>query len=115
MNAMLIDAGGRLAKTVVPDPVRREGEVLIEVHAAAVNRADLMQCDGNYPPPPGWPEWPGLEVAGIVLEPPDSSRFRPGDRVCALLGGGGYAEKIAVPEGMVLPAPKCLRPPILIS
>ena len=105
MNAMLIDAGGRLAKTVVPDPVRREGEVLIEVHAAAVNRADLMQCDGNYPPPPGWPEWPGLEVAGIVLEPPDSSRFRPGDRVCALLGGGGYAEKIAVPEGMVLPAP----------
>lgn len=105
MNAMLIDAGGRLAKTVVPDPVRREGEVLIEVHAAAVNRADLMQCDGNYPPPPGWPEWPGLEVAGIVLETPDSSRFRPGDRVCALLGGGGYAEKIAVPEGMVLPAP----------
>lgn len=105
MNAMLIDAGGRLAKTVVPDPVRREGEVLIEVHAAAVNRADLMQCDGNYPPPPGWPEWPGLEVAGVVLETPDSSRFRPGDRVCALLGGGGYAEKIAVPEGMVLPAP----------
>ena len=105
MNAMLIDAGGRLAKTVVPDPVRREGEVLIKVHAAAVNRADLMQCDGNYPPPPGWPEWPGLEVAGVVLETPDSSRFRPGDRVCALLGGGGYAEKIAVPEGMVLPAP----------
>ena len=105
MNAMLIDAGGRLAKTVVPDPVRREGEVLIEVHAAAVNRADLMQCDGNYPPPPGWPEWPGLEVAGVVLETPDSSRFRPGVRVCALLGGGGYAEKIAVPEGMVLPAP----------
>ena len=105
MNAMLIDAGGRLAKTVVPDPVRRVGEVLIEVHAAAVNRADLMQCDGNYPPPPGWPEWPGLEVAGVVLETPDSSRFRPGDRVCALLGGGGYAEKIAVPEGMVLPAP----------
>ena len=105
MNAMLIDAGGRLAKTVVPDPVRREGEVLIEVQAAAVNRADLMQCDGNYPPPPGWPEWPGLEVAGVVLETPDSSRFRPGDRVCALLGGGGYAEKIAVPEGMVLPAP----------
>ena len=102
---MLIDAGGRGAKTVVPDPVRREGEVLIEVHAAAVNRADLMQCDGNYPPPPGWPEWPGLEVAGVVLETPDSSRFRPGDRVCALLGGGGYAEKIAVPEGMVLPAP----------
>ena len=105
MNAMLIDAGGRLAKTVVPDPVRRVGEVLIEVHAAAVNRADLMQCDGNYPPPPGWPEWPGLEVAGVVLETPDSSRFRPGDRVCALLGGGGYAEKIAVPEEMVLPAP----------
>ena len=106
MNAMLIDAGGRLAKTVVPDPVRREGEVLIEVHAAAVNRADLMQCDGNYPPPPGWPEWPGLEVAGIVLEPPDSSRFRPGDRVCALLGGGGYAQYAAVRYDMLMPVPR---------
>lgn len=97
--------GGRLAKTVVPDPVRREGEVLIEVHAAAVNRADLMQCDGNYPPPPGWPEWPGSRSPGLCLRRRIPSRFRPGDRVCALLGGGGYAEKIAVPEGMVLPAP----------
>ena len=127
MNAMLIDAGGRLAKTVVPDPVRREGEVLIEVHAAAVNRADLMQCDGNYPPPPGWPEWPGLEVAGIVLEPPDSSRFRPGDRVCALLGGEGMPKRSPFRRGWFCrlrtgsrwkrrrPSPKCLRPPILIS
>jgi NADPH2:quinone reductase len=105
MHAILIDSQQRLVWSEVPDPVAKENELLIEVHAAALNRADLMQRAGNYPPPPGWPEWMGLEVAGVVLEAPAQGRFRRGDKVCALLGGGGYAEKVAVPANMVLPIP----------
>jgi len=105
MKAMILDEARNFQWQDVPDPVRRDGEVLIEVHAAAVNRADLMQKDGCYASPPDWPQWCGLEVAGIVLEVPSSSALKPGDRVCALVGGGGYSEKIAVPEGMVVPLP----------
>ncbi len=105
MNAVIIDENKRLIWTQVPDPIARDNEILVKVHAAALNRADLMQREGNYPPPPGWPEWPGLEVAGTVIEAPESSRWKRGDKVCALLGGGGYAEKVAVPEDMALPVP----------
>ena len=89
----------------MPDPQPKHDEVLIDIRAAALNRADLLQREGNYPPPPGWPEWPGLEIAGVVRQAPAGSRFKPGDRVCALLGGGGYAQQVAVPQGMVLPVP----------
>jgi NADPH:quinone reductase len=105
MHAILVDKQQRLIWSEVPAPVAKLDELLIEVHAAALNRADLMQRAGNYPPPPGWPEWMGLEVAGVVLESPATGRFRRGDKVCALLGGGGYAEKVAVPADMVLPVP----------
>lgn len=105
MRAVLIREDRSLVWSEVPDPTPRGGEVIIEVHAAALNRADLMQRAGDYPPPPGWPDWPGLEVAGVIGFAPRESRWRVGDRVCALLGGGGYAEQVAVPEGMVLPVP----------
>lgn len=108
MNAILTDEDRSLVWSEVPDPVAKAGEIVIEIHAAALNRADLLQRDGLYPPPPGWPEWMGLEVAGVVVEAPSDSRWRPGDKVCALLGGGGYAERVAVPEGMVLPVPEGL-------
>ena len=108
MHAILVDEKQALIWAKVSEPVPKANEVLIEVHAAALNRADLMQRAGQYPPPPGWPEWMGLEVAGTVLEAPSQSRWKTGDNVCALLGGGGYAEKVAVPSDMVLPIPKGL-------
>lgn len=108
MHAVLIAADQSLVWSEVPDPVPGPGDVVIEVHAAALNRADLMQRAGNYPPPPGWPEWMGLEAAGVISCAPEGGRFRSGDQVCALLGGGGYAERVAVPAGMVLPVPEGL-------
>ncbi len=105
MYAIRIDEAKRLIWSEVPDPQPKHDEVLIDIRAAALNRADLLQREGNYPPPPGWPEWPGLEIAGVVRQAPAGSRFKPGDRVCALLGGGGYAQQVAVPQGMVLPVP----------
>ena len=108
MHAVLVDGEQSLVWTEVPDPVPKPGELLVDVHAAALNRADLLQRAGNYPPPPGWPEWMGLEVAGIVAEAPADSRWRAGDKVCALLGGGGYAERVAVPADMTLPVPEGL-------
>lgn len=105
MHAILVDTQRRLVWSEVPDPIAKDNEILIEIHAAALNRADLMQRAGDYPPPPGWPEWMGLEVAGVVLTAPAQGRFRPGDHVCALLGGGGYAERVCVPESMALPIP----------
>lgn len=87
----------------------KNGEVLIEVHAAALNRADLLQREGNYPPPPGCPEWPGLEVAGVIKEVAQGvTKWKAGDKVCALLGGGGYAEYVTVPAEMVMPMPRGL-------
>ncbi len=106
MKAVLITPEKKLLLSEVPAPENREGCVVIDVHACGVNRADLLQVDGKYPPPAGWPDWPGLECAGTVYSAPGSSRFRPGDRVCALLGGGGYAEQVVVPEELVMPMPE---------
>lgn len=107
MKAVVITDDKGLKLTEVSDPKIKSGEVKIEVYAAAINRADLLQREGSYPPPPGCPDWPGLEVAGIVTETaPDAKRFKVGDKVCALLGGGGYAEYVTVPELMVMPMPK---------
>ena len=103
MHVIKVDEKLRLCWVEVPDPVVKENEVLIEIHATALNRADLLQRAGKYPPPPGCPEWMGLEVAGVVITAPSGSRWRPGDRVCALLGGGGYAEKVASPIGPAIP------------
>lgn len=90
----------------VPDPAPAPGEVLIRVAATAVNRADLMQRMGHYPPPPGAPPYPGLECSGVVEALGDGVEgWSVGDRVCALLAGGGYAELVAVPAGQVLPVP----------
>jgi putative PIG3 family NAD(P)H quinone oxidoreductase len=91
----------------VADPRPGPGEVLIDVAAGAVNRADVMQRQGNYPPPPGASEILGLECSGTVAELGEGvGGFRPGDEVCALLSGGGYAERVAVPAGQVLALPQ---------
>ena len=102
MKAMLIRGEARdFVWSEVEKPVAKPGEIVVEVHAAALNRADLLQRAGKYPPPPGWPEWMGLEVSGIVHEVGEGvTRWHVGDKVCALLGGGGYAEYAAVPEGI---------------
>lgn len=105
MYAILIKKDKLLVWSKVPNPVRKKDEVIIDVHAAALNRADLMQRDGNYPPPAGWPKWMGIEVSGVIIEAPVQSRWQIGDKVCALLGGGGYAERVAVPANLVLPVP----------
>ncbi|MFG2293286.1 NAD(P)H-quinone oxidoreductase [Streptomyces sp. NPDC048603] len=90
----------------VPDPVPGEGEVLVEVAASAVNRADVLQRRGFYDPPPGASPYPGLECSGrITAVGPGVSGWAVGDEVCALLAGGGYAEKVAVPAGQLLPVP----------
>ncbi|MER5213983.1 NAD(P)H-quinone oxidoreductase [Streptomyces sp. NPDC002838] len=93
----------------VPDPVAGEGEVLVEVVASAVNRADLLQRQGFYDPPPGSSPHPGLECSGrIAALGTGVSGWAVGDEVCALLVGGGYAEKVVVPAGQLLPLPKGL-------
>jgi len=90
----------------VPDPVPDSGEVVIDVAATAVNRADLMQRQGKYPPPPGAPEYLGLECSGTIVEVGRGvTDWRVGDEVCALLAGGGYAERVAVPAVQLLPVP----------
>ncbi|MFD9462788.1 NAD(P)H-quinone oxidoreductase [Streptomyces sp. NPDC060027] len=90
----------------VPDPVPAEGEVLVEVVASAVNRADLLQRQGMYNPPPGASPYPGLECAGRIVEVGTGVLgWSVGDEVCALLSGGGYAQKVAVPAGQLLPVP----------
>ncbi|WP_433436041.1 NAD(P)H-quinone oxidoreductase [Nonomuraea sp. CA-141351] len=90
----------------VPEPRVERGDVLIDVAASAVNRADVMQRQGFYDPPPGAPPYPGLEVSGVVAEVgADVEHFKPGDEVCALLAGGGYAERVAVPWQQVMPVP----------
>jgi putative PIG3 family NAD(P)H quinone oxidoreductase len=90
----------------LPDPEPADGEIVIDVVASAVNRADIMQRMGHYPPPPGASDTLGLEVSGTVSAVADGvDRWSVGDRICALLTAGGYAEKVAVPSGQVLPAP----------
>ena len=106
MRAIVADAAGQLHWRDVADPVPGPGEVLIAVAAAGVNRADLLQAAGKYPPPPGASDIIGLEVSGsVVAVGDDVSGFVAGQQVCALLAGGGYAEYVAVPAGQVMPLP----------
>src|SRR5699024_7989922 len=97
MRAMTITEDHRLELAELPEPVPAPGEVLVDVAAAGVNRAALAQTAGQYPPPPGASELPGLEVSG--------HRRDTGEPVVALLAGGGYAEVVAVPEDLLLPIP----------
>jgi putative PIG3 family NAD(P)H quinone oxidoreductase len=91
----------------VPDPQPRADEVIVDVAACAVNRADLLQRQGNYPPPPGAPEYLGMECSGTISALGDGvAGWSVGDEVCALLAGGGYAEKVAVPVGQLLSVPR---------
>ncbi|HEY7595056.1 MAG TPA: NAD(P)H-quinone oxidoreductase [Actinophytocola sp.] len=97
--------------TEMPDPRPAPGEVLLDVIAAGVNRADLLQRKGQYPPPAGISEVPGLECSGTVAELGEGvTDVRVGAQVCALLAGGGYAEKVVVPAGQVLPVPSGMDP-----
>lgn len=109
MHAITIpEPGGpeALVWAEVPDPVPGEGEVLVDVVSSAVNRADVLQRQGFYNPPPGASPYPGLECAGrISAIGPGVTGWSVGDEVCALLAGGGYAEKVAVPVGQLLPVP----------
>lgn len=110
MKAILVNEDKSLRWDEVPNPILKSEEVLIKIEAAALNRADLMQREGDYPPPPGCPEWMGLEVSGEIVEMGDEakakSRWKLGDKVCALLGGGGYAEYVSVKHDMCMPVPK---------
>jgi putative PIG3 family NAD(P)H quinone oxidoreductase len=110
MRAVAIEGGKGPAKALrietIETPIPRPGEILIAVRAAGVNRPDIVQREGNYAPPPGAPLTLGLEVAGEVVA--GAGRWKPGDRVCALLGGGGYAEYAAVDARHALPIPRGL-------
>lgn len=112
---MLVDAEKHLIWSDVPEPVLEDDRVLIEIEAAALNRADLLQRRGTYPSPKGWPQWMGLEVAGYISAvgriAAANSSLKVGDPVCALLGGGGYAQRVAVPYRMVMPIPRGLSMP----
>ncbi|NKB71894.1 MAG: zinc-binding dehydrogenase [Candidatus Latescibacteria bacterium] len=105
MKAIVVDEqtpDRALAWREVPDPSCGPDEVIVDIHATAVNRADLLQRSGNYPPPPGAPPYMGLEMAGVVRHVgAQVDQWRPGDRVCALLAGGGYAEQVAVPAPLL--------------
>ena len=109
MKAILVNDDQSLRWDDVPDPIIKSEEVLVEIHAAALNRADLMQREGDYPPPPGCPDWMGLEIAGVIVEmgeeAKEKSAWKVGDKVCALLGGGGYAEYVSVKYDMLMPVP----------
>ena len=111
MKAILVDKSDRsLHWSDVPDAVCGDEDVLVKIEAAALNRADLMQREGDYPPPPGAPEWMGLEIAGTIIEvgkiAAEKSDWKIGDKVCALLGGGGYAEMVNVKYDMCMPIPE---------
>ena len=110
MKAILVNNDKSLRWDKVPDPKIKSDEVLVKIEAAALNRADLMQREGDYPPPAGCPEWMGLEIAGEIVEigaeAKEKSNWKISDKVCALLGGGGYAEYVAVKYDMLMPVPK---------
>lgn len=112
MKAMLTDENRNLLWSEVEKPAPKDGEILIKIHAVALNRADLLQRKGAYPSPKGWPEWMGLEVSGVIEDMGESaaknSGKKIGDKVCALLGGGGYAEYVCAPYGMVMNMPENL-------
>ena len=110
MKAILVNEDKSLRWDNVPDPVCGPEDCLVKIEAAALNRADLMQREADYPPPPGCPEWMGLEIAGTITEVgPEAaakSNWKVGDKVCALLGGGGYAEYVNVKYDMLMPVPE---------
>lgn len=111
MKAVLINPNDKsLSWSEVPNPVLNNDDVLVKIEAAALNRADLLQREGNYPPPPGCPDWMGLEIAGTIVEIADGAKqkssWKIGDKVCALLGGGGYAEYVNVKYDMLMPVPE---------
>ena len=110
MKAILVNDDRSLRWDNVPDPICGHDDCMIKIEAAALNRADLMQREGDYPPPAGCPEWMGLEIAGTITEMGEGARekssYKIGDKVCALLGGGGYAEYANVKYDMLMPIPK---------
>ena len=111
MKAILVDKSDRsLHWSDVETPTPKSDEVLVKIEAAALNRADLMQREGDYPPPAGCPEWMGLEISGTIVElgadVSSLSSWKLGDKVCALLGGGGYAEFVTVKYDMLMPIPE---------
>ena len=110
MKAILVNDDRSLRWDNVPDPVMKDGEVLVKIEYAALNRADLMQREGDYPPPEGCPDWMGLEISGEIValsdDAKEKSEWKIGDKVCALLGGGGYAEYVTVKYDMLMPVPQ---------
>jgi putative PIG3 family NAD(P)H quinone oxidoreductase len=112
MHAIVVESGERLTWQEVPDVTPAAGEVVVDVSAAGVNRADLLQAAGKYPPPPGASEILGLEVSGTIAEVGEHvDQWSIGQPVCALLAGGGYAESVAVPQGQVMPLPETVELP----
>lgn len=112
MHAIVAESADRLIWQEVPDVTPGAGEVLVKVCAAGVNRADLLQAAGKYPPPPGASDILGLEVSGTIAEVGEGvDRWTVGQPVCALLAGGGYAEYVAVPQGQVMPVPESVSLP----
>lgn len=109
MKAILVNDDRSLRWDNVPDPICGEEDCLVKIEAAALNRADLMQREGDYPPPAGCPEWMGLEIAGTIVEvgavAAQKSNWKIGDKVCALLGGGGYAQFANIKYDMLMPVP----------
>ncbi len=109
MKAILVNDDRSLRWDNVPDPICGAEDCLVKIEAAALNRADLMQREGDYPPPPGCPEWMGLEIAGTIVEvgtdAAKKSNWKIGDKVCALLGGGGYAQYANIKYDMLMPVP----------
>jgi putative PIG3 family NAD(P)H quinone oxidoreductase len=110
MHAIVAESANRLNWQEVPDITPHTGEVLVKVSAAGVNRADVLQAAGKYPPPPGASDILGLEVSGTIAEVGEHvDQWSIGQPVCALLAGGGYAEFVAVPAGQVMPAPETVE------
>lgn len=110
MKAILVNKDRTLSWSEVSTPTAAADEALVKIEYAAVNRADLMQREGDYPPPPGCPDWMGLEISGTIESLGDvaaeKSNFKVGDKVCALLGGGGYAQYANIKYDMLMPVPK---------
>ena len=110
MKAVLIQSDKSLVWADVPNPIMGAADALVKIEYAALNRADLLQREGNYPPPPGCPDWMGLEISGTIIdlgeEAKEKSNYKVGDKVCALLGGGGYAEYANIRYDMLMPVPE---------
>jgi putative PIG3 family NAD(P)H quinone oxidoreductase len=109
MRAITVSDDGSMSWAEVPDPAIGPEDVLLNVHATAVNRADLLQRRGLYPPPPGAPPWMGLEASGVIARVgAEAGPWTAGQEACALLPGGGYAERAAVHRDLLLPIPRGL-------